>query len=89
MFYYVLGQIEYVGAIKPATLPELIKMNDVGPLVGFLQTRFQTLLGATACVLQTRMDIVVYVSALQRHMHAPRAIDLRRLNRVVSWTQRT
>ena len=47
-----------------------------------------TLLGTTAWVLQTRMDIAVYASALQRHMHAPRAIDLRRLNRVILWTQR-
>ena len=30
------------------------------------------------------MDIAVYVSALQRHMHAPRAIDLRRLNKVIT-----
>ena len=34
------------------------------------------------------MEIAVYVSALQRHMHAPRAIDLRRLNRVIRWAQR-
>ena len=34
------------------------------------------------------MDIAVYVSALQRRTHAPRAIDLRRFNRVILWTQR-
>ena len=39
-------------------------------------------------VFQTRIDIAVYVPALQRHMHAPRAIYLRRLNRVILWTQR-
>ena len=47
-----------------------------------------TLLGATAWLLQTRMEIAVYVSALQRHMHEPRAVDLRRLNRVTRWAQR-
>ena len=47
-----------------------------------------TLLGATAWVLQTRMDIAVYVSALQRRMQTARAIDLRRLNRVIRATQR-
>ena len=35
-----------------------------------------------------QMEIAVYISALQRHMHAPRAIDLRRLNRVIRWAQR-
>ena len=87
-FHYILDQIEYAGAIKPVNLPELIKMKDDDPLQGFLQNCFMTLLGAVAWVLQTRMDIAVYVSALQRHMHAPRAIDLRRLNRVILWTQR-
>ena len=28
------------------------------------------------------------VSALQRQMHAPRAVELRRLNRVIRWVQR-
>ena len=87
-FHYILDQIEYASAIKPVTLPELIRLKDEDPLQGFLQNCFMTLLGATAWVLQTRMDIAVYVSALQRHMHAPRAIDLRRLNRVITATQR-
>ena len=47
-----------------------------------------TLLGTTAWVLPTRMEVAVYVSALQRHMHSPRAIDLRRLNRISRWVQR-
>ena len=68
-------------------LPELIRMKDE-PLQGFLHNCFMTLLGATAWVLQTRMDIAVYVSALQRRMQTARAIDLRRLNRVIRATQR-
>ena len=34
------------------------------------------------------METAVYVPALQRHMCAPRAVDLRRLNRVIRWVQR-
>ena len=45
------------------------------------------LLGATAWLLQTRMEVAVYVSAPQRHMHSPRAVDLRRLNRIIRWVQ--
>ena len=70
------------------TLPELMKLKDTEELQGLLQNCFMTLLGATAWLLQTRMEVAVYVSALQRHMHAPRAIDLRRLNRVIRWVQR-
>ena len=87
-FHCILDQIEYAEAIKPVTLPELIKMKDDELLQGFLFNCFMTLLGATAWILQTRMDIAVYVSALQRHMHAPRAADLRRPNRVIHWVQR-
>ena len=87
-FHYVLDQIEYASAIKPVDLPELIRMKDEEPLQGFLHNCFMTLLGATAWVLQTRMDIAVYVSALQRRMQTARAIDLRRLNRVIRATQR-
>ena len=87
-FHYILDQIEYASASKPVTLPELIRMKDEDPLQGFLQNCFMALLGATAWVLQTRMDISVYVASLQRRTQSPRAIDLRRLSRVILATQR-
>ena len=65
-----------------------MKLKDDEELQGLLQNCFMTLLGATAWLLQTRMEIAVYVSALQRHMHCPRAMDLPRLNRVIRWVQR-
>ena len=82
-FHYVLDQNEYASAIHPVTLPELMKMKDDEQLQGLLHNCFMTLLGATAWLFQTRMEVAVYVSALQRHMHPPRAIDLRRLNRII------
>ena len=85
--HYILDQNEYASAIHPVTLPELMKLKDDEELQGLLQNCFMTLLGATAWLLQTRMGVAVYVSALQRHMHCPRAIDLRRLNRVICWVQ--
>ena len=87
-FHYVLDQNDYASAIKPVSVPELMKAKDEDMLVGLLLSCFLTLLGAVAWLLQTRMEIAVYVSALQRKMHAPRAIDLRRLNRVIRWAQR-
>ena len=69
-FYYVLDQNKYAAAIHPVTLPELMKLRDEEPLQGLLQNCFMTLLGATAWLLQTRMEIAVYVSALQLHARA-------------------
>ena len=34
------------------------------------------------------MEVAVYVSALQRQMRSARAVDLRRLNRIIRWVQR-
>ena len=87
-FKYILDQNEYASAINPVAIPELMKMKDNDPLEGLLHNCFMTLLGATAWLLQTRMEIAVYVSALQRQMRPARAIDLRRLNRVIRWVQR-
>ena len=87
-FHYVLDHTEHASAIHPVTLPELMKMKDNDPLEGLLHNCFMTLLGATAWLLQTRMEVAVYVSALQRQMRSARAIDLRRLNRVIRWVQR-
>ena len=85
---YILDQNDYAAAIQPVVMPELMKLNDNDVLQGLLQCCFMTLLGAVAWLLQTRIEVAVYVSPLQRHMHAPRAIDLRRLNRVIRWVQR-
>ena len=86
-FYYILDPIEYASAIQPVTLPELMKLKGDYPLQRLLQNCCMTLSGATAWLLQMRMEVAVYVSALQRHMHSPRAFHLRRLNRIIRWAQ--
>jgi hypothetical protein len=45
-------------------------------------------LGAIAYAVLTRVDIAVFVSALQRWSHAPCIIHVKRLNAVVRWAQR-
>ena len=47
-----------------------------------------SLLGAVAYALLTRVDVAVYVVALQRVSHAPRVLHVRRLNVATRWTQR-
>ena len=87
-FKYVLDQNDYASAIKPVSLPELMKATDEDSLGGLLLDCVLTLLGVVAWLLQTRMDSVVYASALQRKMQQPRAVELRRLHRVIRWVQR-
>ena len=87
-FKVICDHEDYANAIKPVSTPELVKMKDEELLVALLLACFQTLFGAECWLLQPRMDVSVYISALQRHMHAPRAIDLRRLNRVIRWLQK-
>ena len=49
---------------------------------------FLSLLMALAYTLQTRVDLCVYVNALQRHAQTPTCLHVRRLNAVVRWAQR-
>jgi len=50
--------------------------------------QYISLLMALAYTLQTRLDLAVYVNALQRHALKPCMIHVRRLNAVVRWAQR-
>ena len=47
-----------------------------------------SLLGVLAYLAHTRLDILVFISALQRHTHKPQVIHIKRLNRLLSWVQR-
>ena len=47
-----------------------------------------SLLGAIAYLAHTRLDIVVFVCALQRFAHAPKVEHARKLNKLVSWTKK-
>ena len=46
-----------------------------------------SLLGGVGWVVQTRPDVITYVGALQRNLKKPKAVHLRRLNRVVRYLQ--
>ena len=84
----ILDQNAYISAVRPVSTPELNAMKDTDWLGEFLAACFLTLLGAVAWMNQTRMEMIIYVSALQRHSKKPRALHLRRLNRVVRHMQK-
>jgi Reverse transcriptase (RNA-dependent DNA polymerase) len=49
---------------------------------------FQSLLGGLSWLTQTRMDIAIYVQALQRASKNPKIGHLLKLNKVTKWVQR-
>ena len=49
-----------------------------------LHQLYQSLLGAVAYLAQTRVDIVVFICALQRVTHKPTILHVRRLNRLLT-----
>ena len=53
-----------------------------------MASQFLSLLMALAYALQTRIDLGVYVVALQRVAHEPCFIHMRRLNALVRWAQK-
>ena len=48
---------------------------------------FMSLLGAVAYALMTRIDVAVFVCAMQRVTHKPKIIHVKRLNAVLRWMQ--
>ena len=48
----------------------------------------RSVLGAVAWIVLTRVELAVYVQALQRRAHAPRVTDCKRLNRVIRYMKR-
>ena len=83
-----LDQDEYAAALKPLSTAHTSKHNDTDKLDETLYACFLTLLGAAAWLLQTRMDIAVYVSALQRVSHKAEILHLKRLNRLIRYVQK-
>ena len=85
---YEMDQIEFISALRcirsAATTgrrPEEMAPPDVAK-------QFISLLMALAFALLTRVDLHVYVIALQRFAQAPQIIHVKRLNALVLWAQR-
>ena len=83
-----LDQNAYAQTLKKIVHPELPsgKAEDAAPTE--LHKLYMSLLGAVAYLCLTRIDIHVFVSALQRHSHAPKFEHCRKLNKLLVWIQR-
>ena len=84
---YTLDQTEYLKALKPINIPNASAMTSDMPAPPDLASSFLSLLMALAYTLLTRVDLSVYVIALQRVAQAPLMIHIRRLNALVRFAQ--
>ena len=83
----MLEQYEYASALKPVPAAAMASFKDSDSLNEKLHACFLTLLGAAAWLLQTRLDIMIYVSSLQRMSKKPTIVELKRINRLIRYVQ--
>ena len=85
---YEVDQTEYLRSLKPIVSSELTGRPGESNAPEAVAKMFLSLLMALAYTLQTRVDLCVYVNALQRHAQTPTCLHVRRLNAIVRWAQR-
>ena len=74
-----LDQIEYTQNLRPISHPELKTAKNEETCSAPLHQLFMSLLGAVAYLSHTRIDALVFISALQRHNSKPQIINVKRL----------
>ena len=83
-----LDQNHYVSTLRSISHPQLTraKMEDFAePEVHEL---YRSLLGAVAYLSHTRLDVNVFICALQRHGHKPQIQHVKKLNKLLSWLRK-
>jgi len=82
--YIEIHQNQYIHQLRVISSADIPKDDDAD-LNESLHAAFMSLLGGVGWVVQTRPDVITYVGALQRNLKKPKAVHLRRLNRVVRY----
>ena len=82
-----LDQIEYAQNLRPIAHPELKTAGNEALCSPPLHQLYMSLLGAVAYLAHTRVDALVFISALQRHNSKPQVIHVKRLNKLLAWLQ--
>ena len=83
-----LDQISFIAALRPIEHPQLGTGTNEEKCVDTLAQLYISLLGALAYATLTRVDVMVFIVALQRHGHAPEVQHVRKLNKLTRWVQR-
>ena len=80
-----VSQEHYIAELKPIPESDLKQLKPETTVSADVQKFFMSLLGGISWVTQTRPDVAVFVSALQRRLKQPRACDVMNLNRVLKY----
>ena len=80
-----ISQVHYVGELKTIDEQEVKFLSPEQQVFQQTGGSFRSLLGGLAWVVQTRPDVAIYISALQRHLQDPRAVDVLNANRVLRY----
>lgn len=84
---YELDQRDYINALKPISSAQMTGLSNEQEAPFEVARLFLSLLMALAFTLLTRIDLHVYVVALQRHAQNPLCGHIRKLNTLVRWAQ--
>ena len=87
-YVVICEQNAYIACLKPIVSSELSSAQPEDVASPELAAMFISLLGALAYCLLTRMDLGVYVCALQRVASRPLCKHIKRLNTLTRWAQR-
>ena len=83
-----MDQVEYINALKPIDATVTRGKEPETRLDEQAESLFRSLLGAVAFALLTRVDIAVFVVALQRMAAKATVLHIKRLNVIVRYLQR-
>ena len=83
-----LDQIDFVSKLRTIEHPQLATGTNEEKCVPALHQLIICLLGAIAYATHTRVDVMVFIVALQRQNHNPEVQHVRRLNKLLRWVQR-
>ena len=83
-----LHQNAYIKQIKLFDNVILAALKPEAPLTSRMSELYNSLLGALSWLTQTRLDIAIYVVALQRAAKAPHSEHAQRLQRIAKWVKR-
>ena len=83
-----LDQIDFLSKLRAIEHPQLSTGGNEEQCVEGLHSLFISLLGAIAYATHTRVDVMVFIVALQRRNHNPEVQHVRKLNKLLKWVQR-
>ena len=83
-----LDQVDFLSKLHAIEHPQLSTGVNEEQCVEGLHSLFISLLGAIAYATHTRVDVMVFIVALQRTNHNPEVQHVRKLNKLLRWVQR-